>query len=166
MFPLFVYLLTEILIFKKYQIKLIEYLSNCLDRPDIRFFSRILPGVFNQIFSLSDYESAAEAAEATDTDNDLSFEGETERENVVYVLICVSCAGVGIPAGVVSGVSDLLENLNIKDNTADIETALESLKLQVSGECRDTLVFLRNESFRKHTERFPSSHVFFLLRSN
>ena len=61
---------------------------------------------------------------------------EAERDNVVYVLICVSCAGVGIPAGVVSGVSDLLENLNIKDNTADIETALESLKLQVSGECR------------------------------
>jgi len=50
----------------------------------------------------TDYESAAEAAEATDTDNDLSFEG------------------VGIPAGVVSGVSDLLENLNIKDNTADM----------------------------------------------
>ena len=86
---------------------------------------------------------------------------QREIENVVYVLICVSCAGVGIPAGVVSGVSDLLENLNIKDNTADIETALESLKLQVSGECRDTLVFLSNESFCKHTERFPSSHVFF-----
>ena len=68
-----------------YQIKLIECLSNCLDRPDIRFFSRISPGVFNHIFSLSDYESAAEAAEATDTDNDLSFEGERERERMLFM---------------------------------------------------------------------------------
>ena len=34
--------------------------------------------------------------------------------------------------GATGGVCDLLENLNIKDNTGDIETALECLKLQVS----------------------------------
>ena len=37
----------------------------------------------------------------------------------------------GAPAGAGLGICDLLDNLNIKDNSGDIETALESLKLQV-----------------------------------
>ena len=40
---------------------------------------------FQSNFSLSDYESAAEAAEATDTDNDLSFEGERERDRMLFM---------------------------------------------------------------------------------
>ena len=48
-------------------------------------------------------------------------------------MLSTDCVPAGV-GGLTGEVCDLLDNLNIKDRTGDIEAALESLKLQVKTE--------------------------------
>ena len=65
----------------------------------------------------------------------------------MFLYFLTTSIAAGSFAGATAGVCDLLDNLNIKDNTGDIETALESLKLQVSyytESCYPSLGYISN----------------------